>query len=385
MLFPDIENIDQFLDSYRPVLSKPQYVHFSHFVKSLIVCESPSIQRFSALHTKSRSGLSRFLSDSTWEIERMKQVYHLELEPHIAQNSFLLIDDTISKRPYAKKVERINYHYDHTSGKNVQGYSVVTSVIKTDKTVIPYDLQPYYRQENCKDIIFKTKNQLAVEIITSTKNNKNISTAIFDSWYSNDEVIGACKAAKKHYITQIKSNRNVTIDHKKRFVREHAEIIKEENWQEMKYNEEKIRFFSTSAFISKIRSVHLIFSQMYNKKEKKWTETHYFISNLIEESPQEILGMYLTRVGIEGFHREAKQNIGLEGYFLRKCRGIERYLFLVMLTYSILALQGLSRKLSIGQTCQENKVLLFEQVYQEILQNPNERWSMFHNLAKAGV
>ena len=385
MSIPEIYEIDSFLKPYKEVLSKPQYVHFSHFVKSLPVCEIPSVQRFSALHTKSRSSLSRFLSESTWKIEQMKQIYQSELKPYIPSDSFLLIDDTISKRPYAKKVERANYHYDHTSGKNVQGYSIVTSVLRTEESIIPYDIQPYYRKEDCNDLPFKTKNQLAADIISSSKKFNRITTVIFDSWYSNDEVICACKQANKHYITQIKSNRNVTINFKKRFVREHAQMIKEKQWKEMKYNDGKIRFFYTSAFISKIGSVHLIFSQMYNQKDKCWGETHYFISDLLEVSPQEILRMYLVRVGIESFHREAKQNIGLEGYFLRKCRGIERYLFLVMLTYSILALQGLSKKLSIGQACQENKVLLFEQVYNEILQDPDKRWLIFHNLAKAGV
>lgn len=379
------QDINSFLEPYKLVLSKPQYTHFSHIVKSLAVCEKPSIQKFSALHSKSRSGLSRFLSESTWKIDHMKQIYQLEIEPYIQHDSFLLIDDTISKRPYAKQVEKANYHYDHTSGKEVLGYSVVTSVLRTKETMFPYDIKPYYRQEDCKDTPFKTKNEIAAEIISSTKYNKKISLTIFDSWYSNDQVIGACKKARKQYITQIKSNRNVTINYKKRFVREHATMIKDVDWKEMQYSNERIRFFSTSAFISKIGSVHLIFSQMYNKKENKWCETHYFISDMLWVSSEDVLSMYLTRVGIESFHREAKQNIGLEGYFLRKCRGIERYLFLVMLTYSILALQGLSRKLSIGETCQQNKVLLFEQVYQEILRNPDERWSIFQSLAKAGV
>lgn len=380
-----MENLKSFLEPYSFALSKPQFTHFSHIIHSLAVCEQPSIQRFSFLHTKSRSSLSRFLSESTWEIESAKQMYHLQLEPYVETDSFLLLDDTLSKRPYAKKVEKANFHFDHTTNKDVLGYSIVTSVLKSGQKILPYDLKPYYREQDCLDTQFKTKNELAAEIILSTKHNNNISTAIFDTWYSNEQVIGACKEAGKHFITQIKSNRNVTLNSMKRFVREHETEITEKDWEVMQYNEEKIRFFSTCAFISKIGNVHLIFSQMFNKKEEKWGETHYFISDLLEKTPQEILGMYLTRVGIEGFHREAKQNIGLEGYFLRKCRGIERYLFLVMLTYSILVMQSIPGKLSIGQTCEENKVLLYEQVYQGILSNPESRWERFHNLAKARV
>lgn len=380
-----MEHLQTFLEPYKSSLSKPQYTHFSHIINSLTVCEKSSIERFSALHSKSRSSLSRFLSESTWEIDKLKLIYHLQLGPYIQNSSFLLIDDVLSKRPYAKKVEKANYHFDHTTGKNVLGYSVLTSVLISGQNIFPYDLKPYYREEDCRDVIFKTKNQLASEIILTTKHKQNVSTVIFDTWYSNDEVIGACKSAKKDYITQIKSNRNVTIDQKKKFVREHVKKIKQIDWQEMLYNDEKIRYFSTSAFISKIGSVHLIFSQMYNKKDETWGETHYFISNLLHVESQQILRDYLTRVGIESFHREAKQNIGLEGYFLRKCRGIERYLFLVMLTYSILVMQSISTKLSIGKACEENKVLLFERAYQDILENPQRRWEVFRNLAKARV
>ena len=380
-----MESLSNFIEQYHSVFTKPQFIHFSHIVHSLTICEEPSIQKFSFLHSKSRSSLSRFLSKSTWNQDHVELMYHIQLEKYIQEDSSLIFDDSLSKRPYAKKVEKVNYHFDHTQNKSVLGYSIVTSVIKSGEKIFPYSLKPYYRLEDCQSSSFKTKNQLASEIILSTKNQKNITDALFDSWYSNDEVIGACKEAGKNYVTRLKSNRNVTINHKKKWVREHAEMIQEKDWQEMRYNQERIKFFSTSAFISGIGSVHLVFSQMYNKKEKNWTETHYFISNLLEENPQLILEKYLTRVGIEDFHREAKQNIGLEGYFLRKCRGIEKYLFLVMLTYSILVMQSISTKLSIGRACQENKALLYEQVYQEILQNPDERWSKFHNLAKAGV
>lgn len=39
---------------------------------------------------------------------------------------------------------------------------------------------------------------------------------------------------------------------------------------------------------------------------------------------------------IEGFHREAKDKLGLEDYQLRTDRGIERYLFLVLLVFVLL-------------------------------------------------
>jgi len=382
-----MQNLNLLLKPYGFVLSKPQFNHFSHIVQSLAVCEKPSLLRFSELHDRDRSSLNRFLTESTWELSQVKEIYHKQINSFIEPNSFLLIDDTLSKRPYAKKVEKANYHFDHTANDYSLGYSVMTSVIKSKVDIIPYEIKSYFRKDDCNDIKFMSKNEIAATFIQSAKDVKNITSVIFDTWFSNDIVIGACKAAKKHYITQIKSNRNVTIDSKKKFVREHEKRIKKCDWIEIEHNNDKFRYFSTSAFISKIGSVHLIFSQLYNKNEKKWGETYYIISDITTLNSEMVLRNYLARVGIESFHREAKQNTGLEGYFLRKYRGIEKYLFLVMLTYSLLVLQSISMKTekTIGEMCEENKVYLYEEVYQEIKIHPEIRWDKFRRLAKARV
>lgn len=382
-----MQNLNLLLKPYGFVLSKPQFNHFSCLVQSLAVCEKPSLLRFSELHDRNRSSLNRFLTESTWELSQVKGIYQKQINSFIEPNSFLLIDDTLSKRPYAKKVEKANYHFDHTVNDYSLGYSVMTSVIKSKVNIIPYEIKSYFRKDDCNDIKFMSKNEIAATFIQSAKNVKNITAVIFDTWFSNDIVIGACKDAKKHYITQIKSNRNVTINNKKRFVREHEKNIKKSDWLLLEYNDDKFRYFSTSAFISKIGSVHLIFSQLYNKDDRKWGETYYIISDMLNIDSQIILRDYLGRVGIESFHREAKQNTGLEGYFLRKYRGIEKYLFLVMLTYSLLVLQSISMKTekTIGEMCEENKVYLYEEIYQEIKIHPEIRWDKFRRLAKARV
>ena len=375
------------LKPYESVLSKSQFNHFSHLIHSLSVCEIPSISRFSELHDKDRSCLNRFLTESPWNISDVKSIYHKEISPYIKKYSSLLIDDSISHRPYAKKVELANWHFDHTINKQSLGYCIVTSTIKSEDNIIPYDLIPYYRKSDCATINYKSKNELAKEIIKSTQNNSNIKYAIFDTWYSNNIVIGACKEANKRYITQIKSNRNVTINYKKRAVRSHAKHIKEEDWNTFTYDKSIFRMFSTSAFISGIGTVHLIFSQFLNEDQEKWGETHYIISDMINIPSHEILVMYLMRVGIESFHREAKQNTGLEGYFLRNNRGIERYLFLVMLAYATLVLRSIEMKenITIGKMCEEGKVQVYMEAYEEIERNPAVKEAICRRLARARV
>jgi len=377
----------QLLKPYEKVFSKPQRVHFESVITGLTACEIPSIARISEISDKSRSSLDRFFTESPWKIQRVKTIFQNQIQPFIALDSSLLLDDTISQRPYAVKVEKANYHYSHSDNKEVLGYNLVTAVISSDEEILPYNLISYYRKEDCTDRKFKTKNQIASEIITSTAANRNISLVIFDSWYSNKIVIGACKKAKKDYITQIKSNRNVTINGHENAVRAFVKDIDEKDWELTIHNQSTFRIFATSAFISGIGSIHLIYCQKYDDSEKKWGATHFLISNLLKVPSMAILHKYLCRVGIEGFHRDAKQNLGLEGYYLRKNRGIEKYLFLVMIAYAFLAMQKMKYhlNLSIGELCEEHKIVVYKQTLRKIEKNPEFEDALLLSLAKAKI
>jgi hypothetical protein len=243
-----INQAGHLLKPYASVFTKPQYSHFQHMITCLSACDKPSIRRYAELHTKSRSSLSRFLTNSPWKPKDVKSVYHKQLKKVIDNNSYLILDDTLSHRPYAKKVEKANSHFDHTTNGYSLGYSVLTSVIYTNKEVIPYDLECYYRKDDCDDSTFRSKVDIAAEIIKSTKDNKKIKIVLFDSWYSNRIVIDACKEASKHYITMIKSDRNVTYEHRKRKVKEWGLRREFYIWNEFKFNGFKLRYQSIKAF-----------------------------------------------------------------------------------------------------------------------------------------
>lgn len=375
------------LKPYGKVFSKPQFRHFKNYMLALSVCEISSISRFSQLNKRSRSSMNRFLTESPWETHRVKSVYHSQLNEFIQRDSCLLIDDTISHRPYAKQVEKVNYHYDHTTGKDSLGYSLVTSAILSGDYVFPFSITCYYREEDCNHKEFMTKNEIAAEMIRSVKYNSKIRLVIFDTWYSNKIVIGACKAARKDYITQLKSNRNVTINNCRNAVRSFVKYIKKEEWELTIFKDSTFRYFSTSAFISKIGNVHLIYCQKYDTLNEKWGDTHFLISNLTNTNSVVILHAYLQRVGIESLHRDAKQNLGLEGYFLRNRRGIERYLFLVFIAYGLLMIKNLleNLNLTIGQLCEEQKFNIYLQTYDIVEENPHLKEHIFRRLAKARV
>ena len=72
------------------------------------------------------------------------------------------------------------------------------------------------------------------------------------------------------------------------------------------------------------------------KPSKHSRQIAFFVSNL-DVSAQEILRHYSERWEVEVFFRAAKQNLGLDGYQMRKYKGNRRYWALVLLAYAILS------------------------------------------------
>ncbi len=50
----------------------------------------------------------------------------LEQQAKPESTGFLIIDDTVSPKPKAKKIEGLDYHFSHTEGKNIWSHCVVT-------------------------------------------------------------------------------------------------------------------------------------------------------------------------------------------------------------------------------------------------------------------
>ena len=260
---------NELLKPYVSCFSKPQFTHFEHLTTCLSACEIPSLNRYAAVHTKSRSSLNRFLTENTWHVEDVKKIFHQEVKNYFQPHSYLLIDDTLSHRPYARAVEKANYHYDHTINCRSLGYSLDTATAVTGENIIHYDLLCYYRNDDCKDQEYRSKNKIAEGIILSTKNIKAIDTVIFDSWYSNDIVIGACKEAGKHYITMIKSNRNVTFHQRKCAVDVLAQKKNLFPWEEFQHEGRKFGTQTYDVFIHSIGTVKLVISQLYHEDKKE--------------------------------------------------------------------------------------------------------------------
>ena len=271
-------------------------------------------------------------------------------------------------------MEGVSSHYSNLKKGHCNGHSIVTTGFYTRYGYIPYDAQVYFRKETAGQLQrkFLTKNQIMGNLLDSASSKHNFKYFVFDSWYSNNFILNKVKALGKKFVTQIKSNRNVTINRKRREIRNHCKEISLGNYMPKTIKGELFRYYETDGFIKKIGTVRIIFCQMLIKGKEEiqeWSKTYYLITNDMETQTEGVIETYLKRNSIELFHREAKQQLGMDKYQIRNIRGIERNLFLVVLTYVLLMLFNflLMKKGIERQTIGELKTHIREDYYTNLL------------------
>lgn len=340
------------LNLFKPCLTKPQFNNFSQATTCMAVSQHSTMNRWCNLFDKKyQSSLNDFFTVSPWnELDVHSKLSRLTVN-RFKDLSIGIIDDTLSHKPYANKMEHLGFFRDGLTKETKKGHSIVTHGVHSHEMgFVPFDLELYKKDG-------RTKNDIACTMIERTQRHKKLPLYAVDSWYSNNQVLGKITRSGSHYVTEIKSNRNVTINFKKRYVREHEKHVKEKDFKEVLIKESKYRFFQTNGFISGLGNVNLVFSQKYDEEKEEWGETYYLITDVLSLSGERVIGLFLVRGEVESFHREAKDKLGMEDYQLRTSRGIERYLFLIVLVYSLLLMlnkqlmRNSFESLTIGQLC----------------------------------
>ena len=364
LLYPkDWKNL---LNVFVNCFTKPQYNNFCQATTCMAVSHYSTINRWSNLFDKkNQSSLNDFFTVSPWQEAKVHTRLSRVTSRKVKDANIGIIDDTMSHKPYAKKMAHLGIFRSGKTKKKEKGHSIVTHGLHSNELgFVPFDLQLYKKDG-------RTKNNIACAMIERTQRHKKLPLYIVDSWYSNNLVLGKIKRTSSHYITEIKSNRKVNLSRKCRYVREHAKHIKEKDFNIVQIKEAKYRFFQTSAFISGLGNINLVFSQKYEESEEEWGNIYYLITDVLSLPGKNVIELFLLRGGIEGFHREAKQQLGFESYQLRNDRGIERYLFLVLLVYVLLLLLNQQQmketfeNKTIGELCRKLKAECYTTMLQK--------------------
>ena len=98
------------------------------------------------------------------------------------------------------------------SGKNIRGHQFVTAVLRIKGHIIPWGIRLYVKKEDCRLLgcDFRKTTQLTADLIEEFQPPEGVKVIVlFDSYYLCPTVVKACRKRQFHFVSTLKSNRNL--------------------------------------------------------------------------------------------------------------------------------------------------------------------------------
>ena len=134
----------------------------------------------------------------------------LEVRPLVRRSdSILVVDDTVLDKPYAHKMGLVGQFWSGKHQRVVRGINLVTLAWSDGDAVYPTD----YRLVDPAEAPKRNKNEHFREMLaTAQARGLTPRYVCFVSWYSSKENLKAVRSHGWHFLTQVRSNRNVNLD-----------------------------------------------------------------------------------------------------------------------------------------------------------------------------
>lgn len=346
------EEVEKALESFRPHFGAPAFEHFKRYVLGLMVSENLTVEGINRIFIQAGhpSSLNRFLTAGIWKQQDVNdaRIDMLRTQGDLGGKGWLAIDDTLTHKT-GKKMEGVGIFWDHGEKKYVLAHNIVTAEFVNPKgDSHPLDFRLYQKEELCREkgIPFKTKIELAQELVEDAlQRGLEIQGALFDNWFASKDFIKFLQGKGLHWVTRLKSDRNIKIKGRYVAISEFASTLPRESFRKVQIGDRLYQVFSKAVDLKGVGQVRVLIS---HDNEEFSGSPAYFATDQIRWEGTRILKTYSKRWNIETFFRDSKQNLGLEDYQLRDLRGIKRHWYLIFLAYSlqVSGLFGMNRKSS---------------------------------------
>jgi hypothetical protein len=132
-----------------------------------------------------------------------------EAEQHVDRHAgILIVDDTTLDKPYATHIELVHRHWSGKHHRVVHGINLVTLVWSEGDHCLPCD----YRLFDKPNDALTKHDHLRAMLTTAHQRNFRPRVVAFDSWYSSLANLKHVRRLGWHWLTQLKSNRQVDPD-----------------------------------------------------------------------------------------------------------------------------------------------------------------------------
>ena len=308
-----VDMLNSVISFAKKCFSKPQFKQVTKYVTGLITLQKKSISSINAASVKkqNQSSLNRFLTEAEWDEQKLEDRYAKKAQHEFGrEKASLVIDDSLSKKT-GKHIEETQYHKDHSGKGYVFGHQIVTALVKVREKAFPLFPKLYSKKT-------QSKIEFAKDLIAFADDKFRLKEVIMDSWYMSVELIKECLKRKLDVIGCVKSNRTAYFKlNEKEKLSKYYKSLKKKDFTTFIIDDATYRIHEKIVRMKHIGFVKLSISREWNSDEKKWSRPFYLISTNTQKSSVQIIRTYAERWSIETFHRDIKQNLGLEAYQVR--------------------------------------------------------------------
>jgi SRSO17 transposase len=282
-----------------------------------------------------QSSLNRFLVRSNWN-SSLLNTKRIKLFVEDKCDGILVLDDSPIEKT-GKQMEGVGYVYSHSAGKIVLAHDMVSTLYVNGSGEHPLHFELYLKEEVASKLgkKFKTKIEIAEELIDRARWQVSPEAITFDAWYFANELVKFLEEKDMDWVARSKLNRRVFYDGEWVRLEDLLKALPRDSFSEVDEEIEDEKYRYRTSLVADMNGVGMV-KLVVLKKDVEDEEGIVLVSNRLDWRGGKIVGVYKKRHCIEVFYRDCKQHLGLGEYQMRSMSGIVRHLSLVFLAYSLL-------------------------------------------------
>ena len=333
--------------------SPAQEVHFLRYETGLLVPRPMKAtidginKLFSGSLKRHQSSFNRFLTQSSWETEKVdaRRIELLKQHPILkpGKRGVIAIDDVLLEKT-GKHIDGVDYQFDPSQKKDVLCHSLVSCTYNKLGQSYPLALEPYFTEEVCESdqgkalhLKFRTKIEIAQAVVWKVLSLDLAGVFAFDSWYLSKALVDVIEQAERLWISRAAKDTHVRWRGEKVKLQQMTQCLPKKAYHKVQIERRVFWCALKVMLVSPLEGKKAVL--VCWKDEIGNGEPFYIITNATWWNSTRLLQTYFQRWGIEEVHRECKQHEGLAEYQMRTLEGIRKHWCLVACAYAGLTLR----------------------------------------------
>jgi hypothetical protein len=285
------------------------------------------------------SNIIRLIKKLFKNLKMLKKVIYSLANKYLSsrRKTYIIFDDTLIKR-YTETAFGTGVFYNHNEKTYITGNDIVSLHQVNDKISISLDYALYltndfiekYNKEHIDKLEFKTKIELAKEMLSEVLKKGLRGYVLGDAWFTCEELIALLRERSVKYILGCKSDKHIVLFGKEKTLKQIFEKIKLRyfHFDGIKY------YYAAKTLNIKDWGRHKILAI----KTENDDELKYYITNKLNMKPENIWKNYQNRKWIEAFYEDAKEIIGLKKLYMHAKDSVVSYFNFIWYLYNIFAI-----------------------------------------------